>query len=71
MPALCRVNRSGLLINPASKVAVIALKNSDDGLPLSRAVMNIVCRPIAAAATPLETPAGACRRPGPVRRTLP
>jgi hypothetical protein len=49
--------RSGLLINPASKVAVIALKNSDDSLPLSRAVMNIVSSSIDKAATARETPA--------------
>ena len=47
--------RSGLLINPASKVAVIALKNSDDSLPLSRAVMKIVSGSIEKAATPPET----------------
>ena len=48
---------SGLLINPASRVAVIALINSDTGLPLTRAVMKIVSGPIAASATPPETPA--------------
>jgi len=34
----------------------IALKNSDDSLPLNRAVMKIVSSPIAAVAAPPETP---------------
>lgn len=49
--------RCGLLINPASKVAVIALKNSDDSLALTRPMMKIVSGPIAAAAISRETKA--------------
>jgi D-alanyl-D-alanine carboxypeptidase len=52
--------KSSLLINPASKVAVILLINAEDGpRELAASAMKIVSGPIEKAATPPETPAAA------------
>ena len=50
--------KSNLLIDPASKVAVIVLINADDGPAgeLAKGVMDIVAGPIAKAARPVEAP---------------
>ncbi|UCG33520.1 MAG: serine hydrolase [Phycisphaerales bacterium] len=51
--------KSNLLIDPASKVAVIVLINADDGRAgeLAQGVMDIVAGPIVTAAEPVEAPA--------------
>jgi D-alanyl-D-alanine carboxypeptidase len=50
--------KSKVLINPASKVAVIALINAEDGAPgeLATGMMKIVAGPIDKATTPPEAP---------------
>jgi len=49
--------KSVLLLDPASKVAVILLFNADDGLrSLAAGVMKIVAGPISKAAAPADTP---------------
>jgi CubicO group peptidase (beta-lactamase class C family) len=52
--------KSNLLIDPASKVALILLINADDGpRDLASSAMKIVSAPIAKAATPAEAPPAA------------